>query len=167
MDNTDTDFIIGKLFKVLLNSFNRTLNIGFDNDCKLLHFALLERGEEIVKCNLVVCLELLLLFLLLSLFNKLPCKLFVRNGVKAVAGVGRFRKTGDFNGYGRTCLLESSALFVNHHTDTTDCCSCNDDIARTQRAVLNKQGCNGTASLIEPCFNDNALCGSVRVCFKL
>ena len=167
MDNTDTDFIIGKLFKVLLNSFNRTLNIGFDNDIELLHFALLERGEEIVKCNLVVCLELLLLFLLLSLFNKLPCKLFVRNGVKAVAGVGRFRKTGDFNGYGRACLLESPALFVDHYADAADCRACNDDIARTQRAVLNKQGCNGTASLIEPCFNDNALCGSVRVRFKL
>ncbi len=131
MNDLNSDFLVGDLFKRLLNSFNGALNVSLDDDGKLLHFALGDLAEEVIKSNLLILLEYFFLCFVLSLLDKFSCQFFISNGVEDIACRGNFRKTRNLNGNGGACLLNKSALVVGHRSYTADSCTCDDNVARS------------------------------------
>ena len=167
MDNSYLYLVVGYLFKRLLYGFYRALNVRLYDYRKLLHFALGDLVEEVVKSYLLILLEYLLLGFLLALFNKLSCKSFVRNGVDNVACRGNLGKTCYLNRNAGSCLGDVSSFIVNHCSYSAHCGSGDDDVAQIKGTVLNKHGGNRTSALIQPCFDDRTLCKAVGVGFKL
>ena len=104
---------------------------------------------------------------MLSLLNKLTCKLFVGNGVKFVSAGRNLIKTHNLYGYGRACLFKLFAALVCHNSDSAHGRSGNYDVARPQRTVLYKERRNGASALIKLSLYYNTLCSTVRICFKL
>ena len=76
MNDLNSDLVVGELEKALLDGLSRALDIGLDDDVEVLQLTLFNRGKEVVKSDLLVLLELLLLGLGLSLLDKLPCLLY-------------------------------------------------------------------------------------------
>ena len=52
MNALHANFLVGKLFKSLFNSLNRTVNIRFDNDVERFDFALGNMAEQILQADL-------------------------------------------------------------------------------------------------------------------
>ena len=96
VDDIDLDFFVGNLEERLLDSFGRTLNIGFYYDIQRFHsaFSLL---EEIIKADLRFGAELLFLCRVLTLFDKLSCHALVFDRVEDVAGIRYFGKSGNLD----------------------------------------------------------------------
>ena len=161
------DFVVGKLFEILRESFNRTLNVCLDDDIKLLKLSFLQSGEKRIECNAVVRAELFLFDFLLSLFDKLSCKLFIAYRVEYVARARYFAQTHDLNGYGGSRFFYALALVVGHDSYTSDRSTGNNDVAAFKSTVLNKKCCDGTFALVKTRFDDYAFCGAVRVRLKL
>ena len=70
-------FLVRELFKRLLNSLNRALNVCLYDNLKLLNLAELHLVKEVVKRNLGLRIEDFLFLCSLSLVNKSSCKTFV------------------------------------------------------------------------------------------
>ena len=127
----------------------------------------MESVKQCIKSNLLECLEFFFLSFCLTLFNKLTGKFFIRYGIEEVAAHRNIVKTHNFNRNRRTCRIYLFALAVNHRSYLTYGCTCNDNITCIESTVLYKKCCNRTSALIKLCFNNNTLCGSVRISFKL
>ena len=59
MNALHANFLVGKLFKSLFNSLNRTVNIRFDNDVERFDFALGNMAEQILQADLGQVFKLL------------------------------------------------------------------------------------------------------------
>ena len=167
MDYVYSYFLVRELFKRLLNSLNRALNVCLYDNLKLLNLAELHLVKEVVKRNLGLRIEDFLFLCRLSLVNKCSCKAFVTYCVKDVTANRHFVKSRNLNRNGRTCLLYSFALVVCHNSYSAHAGACDNCVALVERTVLNKHCCNRSSALVKTSLDYSALCGSVGVSLKL
>ena len=166
MNGDNLDFLVGKLFKTGSDRFNTALNVSFNYYVELFKVALADMAEQVIKRNLLFCLEEFFLCLILTLFNKLAGKALIRYRVEAVARRRRLGKTGYFDRYRRTGALYLLAVFIGHHSYSAYRRTGNDYIAGIKRTVLNKKRSDRTSAFIKARLDDNALRLTVGVGFE-
>ena len=167
MDHADAHLVVRELLQAGLDGLGRALHVGLDDQVQLLHLALLHLGKEVVERDLACELRGSVLLGLLALLDELTRHALVADGVELVAGGGRLGKTRDLHRDGRAGTRDRAALVVRHNADAADRRTGDDEVALMQRAVLNQQGRDRAAVLVQPCLDDNALAGAVRIGLQL
>ena len=79
---------------------------------------------------------------------------------------GHIRQTENLNRCRGICLLHPSSLIVNHGSYLAVACACGNKVSDMQRTLLNQDGCNRSASLIQLCLDDKSSCTALRVCLE-
>ncbi len=166
VDAVYADFLVAQLGQRLLDSLDRTHNIGFHNDVEVLHLSGVYLAEQIVKADHAARLYRFFFNLLFSLFDNRSCLLLVVNHIECVAAVRHGRQTDYLNRHGRTGFLYLVAAVVHHCPDMTDTCAGDDEISRAQSTVLHKHRRNRTSALVQARLYDGSLCLAVWVCLE-
>ena len=167
VDNLHADLVVGDFQEAGLDGLGGALHIGLDDDVQLLHVALLNLGKQIVQGDLGHGLGGTGLLLGLALLHQLAGHALILNSVEDIAGTGNLAQTRDLHGDGGTGFLDGLALVVGHDADTAHGGTGNDDIALMQGAVLDQQGGNGAAGLVQTGLDDGALGAAVGIGFQL
>ena len=167
VDDAHAHLVVRQLFERGLYRLGRTLHVCLDDEVQLLHFALLQLGEEAFERDLLVELVGVVLDLLLTLLDQLTRHALVGNDAELVAGRRDLGKAGDLDRNGRACLLDLRALVVRHDTHAAHSRARNDKVGLTQRAVLDKQRCDRAAVLVQTRFKNATLARTVRVGLEL
>ena len=77
------------------------------------------------------------------------------------------RQAENLNGRGGICLLHPSSLVVNHGSYLAVTCACGNKVSDMQCTLLNQNGRNGSASLIQLRLDDKSSRTALRVCLEL
>ena len=109
----------------------------------------------------------LFLLLVLALLDQLARHLLVVYGVEDVACARDLGQTDDLDRNGRACLLDLLAVIVGHRADAADRGARDNGIACVQGAVLNEQGSDRAAALVELGLDDSAVRLAVRICLEV
>ena len=164
VDDADADFLVGELLERRLDRLGAALDVGLDDDVEVLDLALVDACEQILERDLLGGAGIRGHFgLLLAFLHKLTRHAFVVDGVEDVARVRYLAHAGDLHRYGRAGLLDALALVADHRADAADGRAGDDDIALMQGAVLDENGHDRAAALVQPCLDDGAGRGAVRV----
>ena len=163
VDDPDPDLLVGQLLQAGLHGLGRALHVGLDDDVQLLHLALLDGIEQVVERYLVEQLVALFLLLVLALLDQLARHLLVVYGVEDVACARNLGQTDDLDRNRRACLLDLLAVIVGHRADAANRGARDNGIACVQGAVLNEQGSDRAAALVETRFDNSTLCKTVGI----
>ena len=163
VDDTDTNLIIGELFKGLADGFHRALNIALDDNGQLQHLAFADVLEEVIQGDLLVPLEFLLFLLHAAFFHQLAGQLLILNGIEDIARGGDFGQTGDLHRAGGAGLLDLLALIVGHDTHTAHGGAGDNGLAGMQGTGLDEDGGHRAAAGIQLGFDNGALGHAVGV----
>lgn len=146
MNHADFNFVVGEFFNRRFERFDRTLNVGFDDDIKILHLAFFDLAEHVVERDFLSLLSRFVLDLCGSFGNDLFSRLFVFDYENSVAGVGYVGKSEYRNGRRGSSLFYASALVVHHAADSAAGKTRNDVIADVKRTVKYDDVRDGTFS---------------------
>ena len=70
--------------------------------------------------------------------------------------LGHFGQPLDFNRDGRSCCLDTAAIFIQHGTNTAISLTCQNHIASLQGTGLHQHGRHGPTAFVQPGLNDQA-----------
>src|SRR5690606_23773723 len=146
-------FIVTQAAERALQGFQRTADIGFEDDIERLLLFLPHALEDVFQLAGVGTGELDLAELALTEQGHFTGLLLVAQHAELVTGLGRTVQAENLHGDRRSGFLDGVAVLVEHRADATVGGTNQSHIALTQRTVLYQYGCYRTAALVETRLN--------------
>src|SRR5690606_35956204 len=146
-------FIVTQAAERALQGFQRTADIGFEDDIERLLLFLPHALEDVFQLAGVGTGELDLAELALTEQGHFTGLLLVAQHAELVTGLGRTVQAENLHRNRRSGFLDGVAVLVEHRADATVGGTNQSHIALTQRTVLYQYGCYRTAALVETRLN--------------
>ena len=142
----------------VLERLDRTGHVALDDQVELLDLALLEGLVEVVQRDPATRRrELSVALARLATAGDLPRDAVLLDDEEGVAGARHRGQTEHLDRTGRVGLVDRVAVLVEHRADATERVAGHDRVADVQRAALDEQRGDRTATAVEPGLDDDAL----------
>ena len=163
MDDPDPDLLVGQLLQRSLDRLGGALDVRLDDDIQVLHLAGLDLAEQVLQRDLAHIVVQRALLLMLALLHQLTGHALVGHSMEVIARAGHLAHADDLHGDGGAGISDLLALVVGHGADAAHGSAGDDHITLVQGAVLDQQGGNRTAALVQAGLDDRAVGRAVGV----
>ncbi|RMT41165.1 hypothetical protein ALP47_05114 [Pseudomonas savastanoi] len=172
-DTTDTatdyahlHFVVTQAAQGALQCFQRTADVGFEDDVKRLLLFLTHVLEDVLQLAGMSASQFDLAELALAEQSDFAGFLLVSQHRHLVASIRSTVKTQDFDRDRRTCFFDRLAVLVKHGTDAAEVRTDQNHVALTQRTVLNQNSSDRTTALVQTGLDNNATTRGRRSCLE-
>src|SRR5450830_288454 len=165
-DNTHLHFVVTQAVQGAVQRFQRTADVGFEDDVKRLLLFLAHVLEDVLKLAGVSTSQFDFAELALTEQSHFTGFLLVSHNAHLVASVRGTVQAEDLDRDGRTGFLDRLAVLVEHGPYTAIVRTDQDHVALAQGTVLNQNGSHRTTTLVETRFNHDATARSRRSRFQ-
>src|SRR5471032_2223637 len=165
-DNTHLHFVVTQAVQGTVQRFQRTTDVGFEDDVKRLLLFLAHVLEDVFKLASMGASQFDFAELALTEQSHFTGFLLVGNHAHLVASVRGTVQAEDLDRDGRTGFLDRLAVLVEHGPYTAIVRTDQDHVALAQGTVLDQNGCDRATTLVETRFNHNTTTRGRWSCFQ-
>ena len=163
MEHVDLHFLGRELDKRVGKSFDRAVDVAFDDDIELLEVADRAATSDIFECKHLGGAETLLAGKLLSLEGYVACLLLRLEHIECVAGCRSSVKAEYKRRHCGSCLFDALVTLVEHGLDLAEVVACDNYVAHAESAVLHEYVCHIAAALVKRRFDNRTHSATVGV----
>ena len=167
MQDLDADFVVRQFVQRAFDGFDRTLNVGLDDDRQVFGFARFNLVEHLFHRRFGALDQLGVAFFLNAVVGDFLGLRFAFHHVEVVAGGRGALQTDDFDRSGRSGFENLVSVFVEHGADVSPFLAGNDDVADFQGAFLYQQSGNRTAAFFHFGLDDGTAGLAGRIGFEV